>query len=539
VTTHMRVAPEVLAEIDKRRGAKARPEYLQELLLAETSMVEVGSEIKEFPLDQIEANPYQIREVDFENVAELANDIYANGMLQIPIGRLLPDGKPQQAFGHRRKLAHELIVAHGQDGDEDFPDWEKFTKMRLIIKPLTDLEMYSYMAAENSQRENPNAIKIAESIKLGKEAFNISAKEAGGKHGVRSEGQISDLLSLLTLPDEVKELISMGAFGNTRGAGQGHGKQLVRLVNAGIDKDIILKVAADAANMELTVNLLKVRVDHEINLQKQHTTMLLRHCPNCNEAQLVSAFSLDNQGKQYWQCVACSDKSYRLNMWMSPENQAEKERLMAAKAAQEANSGGSGGGNNGSSGGSTSNRVVPTSTVQGQVATTNCPHCGKPMEGECKNCGQTTFIKPELVATSVEVPPMAEFTPAEPVGEVPPMEAFPTSLVEVSAEPEPETPPAPPANETVMVQIEEIQKNGRKAKMFIKTQHDNPAVMELAQRILDCLGDDHVVNMAAISHLLLDIDERESREYKIREAIGDDLPLVMKERIVKKILKVL
>jgi len=51
-------------------------------------------------------------------------------------------------------------------------------------------------------------------------------------------------------------------------------------------------------------------------------------------------------------------------------------------------------------------------------------------------------------------------------------------------------------------------------------------------------GDDDKVNEAAILMVLLGIDEKSSREQKMREAIGDDLPAAMKDRIVKNLLKV-
>jgi len=243
--------------------------------VTQTSIKIALSEFEEIPLDLIIPNPYQIREVSFNDVAELASDIYANGLLQIPMGRRMADGTTQQAFGHRRKLAHDLIVAQGQQGDEAFPNWAQFTTMKMIIRPLTDLEMYHYMAAENGQRENPNVIEIARSIQLGKETFNLSSRVAGRGHGIVSDGQISDLLSLLMLPKSVQALIESGAFGIGKGAGQRHGSQLVRLVKAGVDTATIEKIAAEAVRMEQTVAVLKLRVDHEINVHKQRTDIII------------------------------------------------------------------------------------------------------------------------------------------------------------------------------------------------------------------------------------------------------------------------
>jgi len=90
-----------------------------------------------------------------------------------------------------------------------------------------------------------------------------------------------------------------------------------------------------------------------------------------------------------------------------------------------------------------------------------------------------------------------------------------------------------------MVQIEEIQKDGRKVRMMIRKQSDNPAVADLAERIWAELGDDDTVNMAAILDLLLEIGWKETMESKFNAAIGDELPLTMKARIIKKLLAAL
>jgi len=340
------------------------------------------------------------------------------------MGRRMADGTTQQAFGHRRKLAHDLIVAQGQQGDEAFPNWAQFTTMKMIIRPLTDLEMYHYMAAENGQRENPNVIEIARSIQLGKETFNLSSRAAGKGHGVTSDGQISDLLSLLMLPKSVQALIESGAFGIGKGAGQRHGSQLVRLVKAGVETATIEKVAAEAVRMEQTVAVLKLRVDHEINVHKQRTDIII------------------------------------------------------AKVEAKAVIGGSGGGGG-----------VPIGTAQAQSAI-QAAEAKAVMGGGRVPIGTAQGIKAEPVATSPVAPAMADFVPAEP-------------------------------------------------EPFSRTQHANPQVNELAERFTVVLGDDDKVNEAAILMVLLDIGCKENREQKIREAIGDDLPAAMKDRIVKNLLKVL
>jgi len=247
---------------------------------------------------------------------------------------------------------------------------------------------------------------------------------------VTSDGQISDLLSLLMLPKSVQALIESGAFGIGKGAGQRHGSQLVRLVKAGVDTATIEKIAAEAVRMEQTVAVLKLRVDHEINVQKQRTDIIIAKV----EAKAVIGGSNGGGGSGV------------------PIDTAEALSAIQAAEAKAVMGGGR----------------VPIGTTQG--------------------------IKAEPVTTS----PVA---PAEPVGEAAPMAQFSTSLGEV--------------------------------------RETSPQVTELAERFTAVLGDDDKMNEAAILMVLLDIGCKENREQKIREAIGDDLPAVMKDRIVKNLLKVL
>jgi len=78
-----------------------------------------------FDLTLIDPNPYQARNLTFQNVADLAQDIYENGLLQIPIARRLPNGHVQLAFGHRRFTAYQLIFSQGPT-HETWTRWPGF-----------------------------------------------------------------------------------------------------------------------------------------------------------------------------------------------------------------------------------------------------------------------------------------------------------------------------------------------------------------------------------------------------------------------------
>lgn len=64
--------------------------------------------IEDISLALIDDNPYQPR-ADYTGIGELADDIARNGLLQIPKGRRMPDGRVQLQYGHRRLRAIRLL----------------------------------------------------------------------------------------------------------------------------------------------------------------------------------------------------------------------------------------------------------------------------------------------------------------------------------------------------------------------------------------------------------------------------------------------
>src|SRR5690242_1187333 len=77
------------------------------------------------PVELINPNPYQPRQTeDAEAVAEIAQSIKRNGLMQVPTARQV-NGHYQLAFGHTRLAAFKL------NGEECMP---------LIIRELDDLQ---------------------------------------------------------------------------------------------------------------------------------------------------------------------------------------------------------------------------------------------------------------------------------------------------------------------------------------------------------------------------------------------------------------
>ena len=69
--------------------------------------------IQDVSVEHIDDNPVQPR-AEYTGIDELAADIATNGLLQVPKGRRMPDGRVQLQYGHRRLRA--VIVRNRRTG---------------------------------------------------------------------------------------------------------------------------------------------------------------------------------------------------------------------------------------------------------------------------------------------------------------------------------------------------------------------------------------------------------------------------------------
>jgi ParB/RepB/Spo0J family partition protein len=150
-------------------------------------------------IDLIDPNPYQPRQTeDPAAVAEIAESIKRNGLMQTPIGRQV-NGRYQLAFGHTRLAAFRL-------NQEDC--------MPLIIRELDDLQMFELGVAENVKRRDLNPIEQAEAMKRYMTEFNKTSVEAGEFFNV-SEEQVRGTVRLIKLVPEAQKTLAAGKINIT------------------------------------------------------------------------------------------------------------------------------------------------------------------------------------------------------------------------------------------------------------------------------------------------------------------------------------
>ncbi len=156
-------------------------------------------------LELIDPNPDQVSGTEDEaKVLELAESLKRNrdngmkGLLQVPMARLI-DGRAQLAFGHTRKAAFVFLAK-----DDPF-----FGQMPLIVRELTDLEMFETLAAENFKRRDISQIEKARLMHAYMTKHGKTSVEAGEFFGV-SDDTVRGTVRLLGLPESVQKKIEIG-----------------------------------------------------------------------------------------------------------------------------------------------------------------------------------------------------------------------------------------------------------------------------------------------------------------------------------------
>lgn len=165
-------------------------ERLEEKIMNETP----NEEIVELPLKDLRSNPYQPRKnFDEEALNELASSIKEHGVFQPIIAKKSIKGYEIIA-GERRVKASILA------GKETIP---------AIIRDFSDQDMMEIALLENLQREDLNALEEAIAYKKLLDELALTQEQLAKRLG-KSRSHITNMLGLLSLPEEVKDEVSNG-----------------------------------------------------------------------------------------------------------------------------------------------------------------------------------------------------------------------------------------------------------------------------------------------------------------------------------------
>jgi ParB family chromosome partitioning protein len=208
----------------------------------------VESHANQLQISDLIPNKYQPRKIfDENNLEDLTNSIKERGVIQPIIVRKSNDdnSKYEIIAGERRWLAAQRA------GLNEVP---------VVITKADDLKSLEFAIVENVQRHDLNPLEEAQGYKRLIDEFSYDQEKVAKFIG-KSRSHIANCLRLLTLPNEVIELIEAQKLT------AGHAKILVGLENANFIANKIIEKKFSVRQAENYVKIFKLNKKQKLNLK--------------------------------------------------------------------------------------------------------------------------------------------------------------------------------------------------------------------------------------------------------------------------------
>ena len=179
-------------------------------LISDSMDEQTGAQVREIPLTEIIANPFQPRTLfDPLKQEELVASIREHGVLQPILVRRVGHERYQLVAGERRFRASQAA------GLRTIP---------ALVKEVEDRQQLEIAIVENLQREDIGVLEAARAYRRMIDEFEMTQETVAQRLG-KSRSSIANTLRLLNLPDEVQDCIERGEIS------EGHGRALMMAEN--------------------------------------------------------------------------------------------------------------------------------------------------------------------------------------------------------------------------------------------------------------------------------------------------------------------
>ncbi|AQS57752.1 ParB/RepB/Spo0J family partition protein [Desulforamulus ferrireducens] len=214
--------------------------------------------LKEIKVSEIKPNPKQPRlKIDQEKLQELVDSIREYGVVQPVVVRSQPGGGYELIAGERRWRACQQL------GLEYIP---------AVIREYGELQSAAIALIENLQRENLNPLEEATAYRRLMDEFQLTQEEVSQRVG-KSRPQITNMVRLLSLPNEIKVKVSNGEIS------AGHARALLTLESRQKQIevcDLIIKKQLSVRQVEeLVQSLIKGKQENNKKKQKPQDPVIL------------------------------------------------------------------------------------------------------------------------------------------------------------------------------------------------------------------------------------------------------------------------
>ena len=187
-----------------------------------------GARFEELPLDAIEPNPRQPRDVfDADALAELVTSVREVGVLQPVVVRETAPGRYQLIMGERRwRACREAGVA----------------TIPAIVRETPDDALLRDALLENLHRQQLNPLEEAAAYEQLLQEFGVTHEELAGRLG-RSRSHVSNTLRLLGLPPGVQRRVAAGVLS------AGHARALLALDDDGAREALAARIVSEGLSV--------------------------------------------------------------------------------------------------------------------------------------------------------------------------------------------------------------------------------------------------------------------------------------------------
>ena len=199
------------------------------------------------PIDAIQSNPYQPREV-FEDraVDELAESIRKQGLLQPLLVRRADDGY-QLIAGERRLRAAQRA------GLSEVP---------VTLRVADDRESLELALVENLQREDLNPVEEAHAYRRLSTEFGLTQEDIAAKIG-KSRSAVANTLRLLSLPAEVLRQVQAGALS------AGHARSILGIQSPSAQIELARELVRQGLSVRDTERRARKQTGREVEIDRQ------------------------------------------------------------------------------------------------------------------------------------------------------------------------------------------------------------------------------------------------------------------------------
>jgi ParB family transcriptional regulator, chromosome partitioning protein len=201
-----------------------------------------GDRLAALPVDLLQRGKYQPRtDMRPESLGELADSIKARGLVQPILVRPLPRPNPTESQRYEIIAGERRWRAAQMAGLAEIP---------AVIRDVPDEDAVAMALIENIQRENLNPLEEARALLRLIEEFGLTHQAAAEAVG-RSRAAVSNLVRLMELTDEVKEMLEH------RQIEMGHARAILGLATRRQQIEVAALVAKKSLSVRDTESLVR------------------------------------------------------------------------------------------------------------------------------------------------------------------------------------------------------------------------------------------------------------------------------------------